>query len=323
LLPTAIAIALVSIGDMSVLSRIYAARGKYRVDDNQEIIALGLANVGAGLFQGFSVSSSSSRTPVAEAAGARTQVTCVVGALGIALLLLVAPALMQHLPTAALGAVVIAACWSILEVQSVKRLYHLRREEFVLSMVCLLGVALLGVVQGIFIAVAISLLAVIWRAWRPYHAVLARVDGLKGYHDVTRHPEGKRIPGLVLFRWDAPLFFANAEMFRDSVLRAVSSAPTPTRWVVAAAEPVTDVDSTAADALAELQEALQLQGITLCFAEVKGRVKDSLKLYGLFDAIGAEHFFPTVGQAVDGFVQAHAVEWVDWEDAQIPPASVP
>jgi high affinity sulfate transporter 1 len=168
LLPTAIAIALVSIGDMSVLSRTYAARGKYRVDDNQEIIALGLANVGAGLFQGFSVSSSSSRTPVAEAAGARTQVTCVVGALGIALLLLVAPALMQHLPTAALGAVVIAACWSILEVQSVKRLYRLRREEFVLSMICLLGVALLGVVQGIFIAVAISLLAVIWRAWRPY-----------------------------------------------------------------------------------------------------------------------------------------------------------
>lgn len=317
LLATAVAIALVSIADMSVLSRIYAGRGKYYVDENQEIMALGLANVAAGLFQGFCVSSSASRTPVAEAAGAQTQVTCVVGALCIALLLLFAPRLMAYLPTAALGAVVISAAWTILDVQDVKRLYQLRRDEFVLSNVCFLGVALLGVVQGIFIAVAISLMAFIWRAWRPYHAVLGRIDGIKGYHDVSRHPEAKQVPGLVLFRWDAPLFFANAEMFRESILRAVSTAPTPTRWVVAAAEPVTDVDSTAADVLAELHDELLGCGIQLCFAQVKGPVKDHLKRYGLFERIGAEHFFPTLGQSVTHYVELHHVQWVDWEDLPV------
>ena len=314
LLAGALAIALVSIADMSVLSRIYAARGKYYVDENQEIIALGLSNVATGLFQGFSVSSSASRTPVAEAAGAQTQMTGVVGAVCIALLLMFAPTLMEHLPTAALGAVVISAAWTILEVEGVKRLYHLRREEFVLSNVCFLGVALLGVIQGIFIAVAISLLVFIWRAWRPYCAVLGRVDGMKGYHDITRHPEARRIPGLVLFRWDAPLFFANAEMFRESMLRAVSSAPTRTVWLVAAAEPVTDVDSTAADMLQELHAELEAAGITLCFAQMKGPVKDRLRQYGLFDKVGADHFFPTMGQSVDHYVAATGSDWVDWED---------
>jgi high affinity sulfate transporter 1 len=317
LVATAFAIALVSIADMSVLSRIYAARGKYYVDENQEIMALGMANMATGLFQGFSVSSSASRTPVAEAAGAQTQITCVVGAICIALLLVFAPRLMEYLPTAALGAVVISAAWTILEVKQVKRLYQLRRDEFVFSNICFLGVALLGVVQGIFIAVAISLMVFIWRAWRPYHAVLGRVDGMKGYHDISRHPEAKRVPGLVLFRWDAPLFFANAEMFRENILRAVSTAPTPTQWVVAAAEPMTDVDSTAADVLAELHKELQGAGIQLCFAQVKGPVKDNLMRYGLYDNIGAEHFFPTLGKAVTRYVELHHVPWVDWENVAV------
>jgi MFS superfamily sulfate permease-like transporter len=301
----AVAIALVSIADMSVLSRIYALRGSYYVDDNQEIIALGLANVTTGLFQGFSVSSSASRTPVAEAAGARTQVTGVVGAICIALLLMLAPALMRHVPTAALGAVVISASWTILEIAGVRRLYQLRRGEFVLANVCFLGVAMVGVIQGIFIAVGLSLLVFIWRAWRPYHAILGRVDGMKGYHDITRHPDAKRIPGLILFRWDAPLFFANAEKFREHVLRGVSNALTQTRWIVVAAEPVTDVDITSADMLTELEGEL-----------MKGPVKDRLKTYGLFDTIGAERFFPTVGQAVDRYVDLNQVDWTDWEDSK-------
>lgn len=313
----AIAIALVSIADMSVLSRIYALRGSYYVDDNQEMIALGLANVATGLFQGFSVSSSASRTPVAEAAGARTQITGVIGAICIALLLIFAPELMQHVPTAALGAVVISASWTILEIVGVRRLYQLRQGEFILSIVCFLGVAILGVIQGIFIAVGLSLLAFIWRAWRPYHTILGRVDGMKGYHDITRHPEAKRIPGLILFRWDAPLFFANAEMFREHVLRAVSEAPTTTHWIVVAAEPVTDVDITSADMLSELNGELQQSGIKLCFAQMKGPVKDRLKTYGLFATIGADHFFPTIGQSVDRYVDLHKVDWIDWEDAQI------
>jgi high affinity sulfate transporter 1 len=310
----AVAIALVSIADMSVLSRIYALRGGYYVDENQELVALGIANVATGFFQGFAVSSSASRTPVAESAGARTQMTGVVGAVCIALLLLFAPDIMMYVPAAALGAIVISVCTSIVEISEVRRLYDLRRGEFFLSMICFLGVALLGVVQGIFIAIGCALLAFIWRAWRPYYAVLGRVNGIKGYHDITRHPDALRIPGLVLFRWDAPLFFANAEFFREHVLRAISDAPTPTKRIVVVAEPVTDVDITAADILAELDGELHQAGIELCFARMKGPVKDHLKRYGLFTRIGMENFFPTIGQAVDHYLIRHHVTWRDWED---------
>ncbi len=314
LLAGAVAIALVSFADTSVLSRTFALRGGYEVDQNQELVALGAANIAAGLFQGFSVSSSSSRTPVAESAGAKTQLTGVVGALCIALLLIVAPNLLQNLPSAALGAVVIAAALSLIDIQSLRRLYHQRQAEFVFSIVCFLGVALIGVLQGIFIAIGLALLAFIWRAWRPYDAVLGRVDGLKGYHDITRHRDAKRIPGLVLFRWDAPLFFANADIFHEHVLQAVAEAPTPTKWVVVAAEPVTDVDITAADALSELDDELQAAGIELRFAEMKGPVKDRLKRYGLFTKLGDDLFFRTIGQAVAGYLKEHPVDWRDWED---------
>lgn len=316
LLAGAVAISLVSITDMSVLSRTYALRGGYYVDDNQELIALGLANLATGLLQGFPVSSSASRTPVAEAAGAKTQMTCVIGAVCLGILLIFAPALMRNVPTAALGAVVIAAGFKIGEFSQVRRLFHLRRSEFYLSMICFSGVALMGVIQGIFIAVAIALLVFIWKAWRPYHAVLGRVDGMKGYHDISRHPEARRIPGLILFRWDAPLFFANAEMFREQVLRSISEAPAWTSWIVVVAEPVTDVDITAADVLTELSEELGRSGIELCFAVMKGPVKDRLKRYGLYSKLGEEHFFPTIGQAVDGYLATHEVEWIDWEDAE-------
>lgn len=314
LLSGAVAIALVAFADMSVLSRTYARRGGYQADANQELVALGLANVATGFFRGFSVSSSSSRTPVAESAGAKTQVAGVVGASCIALLLVFAPTLLGTLPHAALGAVVVSAALGLMEISGVTRLYSLRRSELASSIVCFLGVALLGVIQGIFMAVGLALLAFIWRAWRPYDAVLGRVDGLKGYHDISRHPEARRIPGLVLFRWDAPLFFANASVFQEHVLQAVARAPTPTRWVVVAAEPVTDIDVTAADMLAELDQRLHQAGMDLCFAEMKGPVKDRLKRYGLFTSFGTENFFPTIGQAVDRYLDAHQVDWRDWED---------
>jgi MFS superfamily sulfate permease-like transporter len=144
--------------------------------------------------------------------------------------------------------------------------------------------------------------------------VLGRVDGLKGYHDIKRHPDAKRIPGLVLFRWDAPLFFANAEIFHEHVLQAVADAPTPVKWIVVAAEPVTDIDITAADALSELDDELQRAGIELCFAEMKGPVKDRLKRYGLFSKLGDDLFFRTIGQAVDAYLLAHPTPWRDWED---------
>ena len=265
LFAAAVAIALVSFADMSALSRTFALRAGHEVDSNQEIIALGAANVAAGFFQGFPVTSSASRTPVAESAGAKTQITGVVGAICIALLLIFAPHLLQNLPQAVLGAVVICACIWLFEVRGVLRLYKLRRDEFVLSIVCFLGVVLLGVIKGIFIAIGLALFAFIWRAWRPYDAVLGHVDGLKSYHDISRHPEARRIPGLVLFRWDAPLFFANAETFREQLLRAVADAPTPTQWVVVTAEPITDVDITAADMLAELDKTC-IRPAWICFS---------------------------------------------------------
>ncbi len=310
----AIAIALVASADTGVLSRIYSQRGGYAVHTNRELVSLGLANLATGLFQGFSVSASASRTPVVEQAGAKSQVAGLSGALFVILLLYFAPHFVKSMPHAALSAVVICACLGQIEITQVVRLYHLRRSELLFSIACFLGVLLLGVIQGIFIAIALALLAFIWRAWRPHNAVLGRVDGLKGYHDVLRHPEARRIPGLVLFRWDAPLFFANAAIFEERILQAIAHAPTPTKWVVVAAEPVTDIDITAADMLAELDQKLHHAQMELCFAEMKGPVKDLLKRYGLFDTFGMEKFFPTIGQSVDQYLAANQVYWRDWDD---------
>jgi high affinity sulfate transporter 1 len=312
------AVALVSFADTSVLSRTYAARTGTRVDPNQEMVGLGAANLAAGFFQGFPISSSSSRTPVAEAAGARTQLTGVVGALCVALLLVVAPNLLQHLPSAALAAVVIASAIGLFEVTDLVRIFRIQRWEFWLSIVCFVGVAVFGAIPGIMIAVVIAVIEFLWDGWRPHSAVLGRAEGVKGYHDITRYPDARRIPGLVLFRWDAPLFFANAELFKDRVLDAAAKSPTPVRWLVIAAEPVTSVDVTAADSLAELDEALNGAGIHLCFAELKDPVKDKLKRFGLFAQFGERSFFPTIGAAVGTYLESHPVDWVDWEDRSPP-----
>ena len=235
----ALAVALVSFADTSVLSRTYAARLHAPVDPNQEMVGLGIANLASGFFQGFPISSSSSRTPVAEAAGSRTQLTGVVGAIAIALLLVLAPSLLQSLPTGALAAVVIAAAIGLIEVADLRRIYRIQRWEFWLSMACFAGVAVLGAIPGIAVAITIAVIEFLWDGWRPHSAVLGQVPGIRGYHDVSRHATGRQIPGLVLLRWDAPLFFANAELFQDRVLAAVASAPTAVHWLVVAAEPVT------------------------------------------------------------------------------------
>ena len=309
-----LAVALVSFADTSVLSRVYAARAGTFVDPNQEMVGLGVANLAAGIFQGFPISASASRTPVAEAAGAKTQLAGIVGAIAVAGLLLVAPSLLKNLPTATLAAVVIASAIGLIEITDLRRIYRIQRWEFWLSMVCMAGVAVLGAIQGIALAIVIAVIEFLWDGWRPHFAVLGRVDGVKGYHDVTRYPDARIIPGLVLFRWDAPLFFANAELFRDHALDAVAASPTPVRWLVVSAEPVTSVDVTAADVLEELDHTLRDAGIELCFAEMKDPVKDKLKRFGLFSTLGEQRFFATLGQAVSGYLKATHVPWVDWED---------
>lgn len=302
------AVALVSFADTSVLSRAYAARLGQPVNPNQEMVGLGAANLAAGLFQGFPISSSSSRTPVAEAAGAKTQVTGIVGALGVAALLMAAPDLLKHLPTPALAAVVIASAIGLIEIDDLRRIWRIQRWEFWLSILCLVGVAVLGAVPGIGLAIVIAVIEFLWDGWRPHSAILGRAEGVKGWHDITRYPDARRVPGLVLFRWDAPLFFANAEFFAEQVLAAVDASPTTVRRVVVAAEPVTSVDVTAADALAELDETLEKAGIDLCFAELKDPVKDKLRRFGLYDRFGDDGFFPTIGSAVDAYCTAHGLE---------------
>jgi high affinity sulfate transporter 1 len=308
------AVALVSFADTSVLSRVYAARTRRYVDPNQEMVGLGVANLAAGLFQGFPISSSSSRTPVAEAAGSRTQLTGVVGALTVALLLVAAPDLLRNLPASALAAVVIASAIGLIEVTDLARIFRIQRWEFWLSIACTVGVAVLGAIPGIGLAIVIAVIEFLWDGWRPYSAVLGRAEGVKGYHDITRYPDARLIPGLVLFRWDAPLFFANAELFRDRVLDAVAGSPTPVRWLVVAAEPVTSVDVTSADMLAELGDALHAAGVEMCVAEMKDPVKDKLKRFGLFARLGETAFFPTMGAAVSRYLETHPVDWLDWED---------
>ncbi|ADR58447.1 MULTISPECIES: SulP family inorganic anion transporter [Pseudomonas] len=304
-----IAVALVSFADTSVLSRSYAARLKMRVNPNQEMFGLGVANVASGLFQGIPISSSSSRTPVAEAAGSQTQLTGIIGALAVTLLLLVAPNLMQHLPNSALAAVVIAAALGLFEFADLKRIFRMQQWEFWLSFTCFVGVAVFGAIPGICIAVAVSVIEFLWDGWRPHYAVLGRADGLRGYHDIQRYPQARRIPGLVLLRWDAPLFFANAEQFQNTVMAAVDASPTPVQRVVIAAEPVTSIDITSADMLAELDRALEARGVELQFAEMKDPVKDKMRQFELFEHMGEKAFHPTVGAAVDAYLEESGVDW--------------
>jgi len=312
-----LAVALISFADTSVLSRTYAGRTGSFVDPNQEMVGLGAANVAAGLFQGFPISASASRTPVAEAAGARTQLAGVVGACAVAVMLLVAPGLPRNVPLAALSAVVIASAIGLIEITDLRRIWRIQRWEFWLSVGCLLGVALFGAIPGIGLAIVAAVIEFLWDGWRPYSAVLGRVDGIKGYHDIARHPEARVVPGLVLFRWDAPLFFANAELFRERVLEAVAGSAGPVRWLVVGAEPITSVDVTSADMLDELDTALHEAGIELRFAEMKGPVKDKLKRFGLFSRLGEQRFFATLGEAVKRYCFSQSVAWVDWEDRAV------
>lgn len=312
----ALAIALVAFADTSVLSRAYAAKLGDRVDQDQELFALGAANVATGLFQGYPVSSSSSRTPAAEAAGAKTQLTGVVAAVLIGLVLLFFTGVMAPLPDATLAAIVMVAVIGLIDLPALRRLFDLNRSDFALAVAALLGVALIGVIPGIGVAVALSVGALLWRAWHPYTAVLGRIAGRKGYHDRDRHPEGRQVPGLVLYRFDAPLFFANADRFRTGVLEAIEQADPPVRRVVVAAEPITDFDTTAADVVLELLDQLDREDIGLSFAELKGPVKDMVERYGLADRLADPAFPSTLGEAVHEYLEEFDVPWTDWEDEE-------
>jgi high affinity sulfate transporter 1 len=304
----ALGIALVSLADTISTSSAFAARTGQEIDGNGEMIGIGAANLAAGLFQGFPVSTSGSRTAVAERSGAKTQLTGVTGAVLITLMIVLVPGLFRNLPQPALAAVVITASLSLADIPGTVRLWRQRKAEFLLAIAAFLGVALLGVLPGIAIAVGLSILNVFRRSWWPYNTVLGRVEGLAGYHDIHSYPDASQLPGLVIYRFDAPLLFANAKTFRDEVRRFATADPAP-RWIVIAAEPVTDVDTTAADVLEDLDEELNTRGISLVFAELKDPVRRKIERYGLTRTISPSHFFPTIGAAVKAFRQETGAEW--------------
>ncbi len=316
LLGAAVGIALVAFADTSVLSRTMAARRHERVDNNHELVALGMANIGSGLFQGFPISSSSSRTPVAEAAGAQTQLTGVVAALSMILIAVAFPGVFRHMPEATLAAIVMAAAISLIDIPALAHLYRVRRSEFVLAIAAMLAVAVFGPISGVVVAVSLSILNFLRLAWKPYTAELVRVDGLKGYHDFSRHPEGHRVPGLLLYRFDAPLFFANARFFSDDLLRRIADRAerNPVQCVIVTAEPITDLDATAAEMLEDLFADLHGRGIEVRFAELKGAVHDRFDRYQVFRGDMPNHTARTVGEAVKAYIKAYQVHWVDWED---------
>ncbi len=308
LIAGALGIALVALTDTISTASSFAARTGQELDGNGEMIGIGAANVAAGFFQGFPVSTSGSRTAVAEQTGAKTQLTGIVGAAAIVLMLVLAPGLLKNLPNPTLAAVVIAASVSLADLPATVRLWHQRRVEFLLSITAFLGVALLGVLQGIAVAVALSILNVFRRAWWPYQTTLGQVPGMPGLHDSQLHPDAEQLPGLVIFRFDAPLFFANARTFRDQIRRLAATDPRP-QWILIASEPITDIDTTAADMLADLDEELNAHGTSLVFAELKEPVRAKLERYELIGPLNPRHFFPTLDAALDSFRQQTSADW--------------
>jgi len=306
----ALGIALVSLADTISTASAFAARTGQEIHGNQEMIGIGAANLAAGLFQGFPVSTSGSRTAVAERSGAKTQFTGITGAALIILMIVLVPGLFRNLPNPALAAVVITASLSLADIPGTVRLWRQRKAECLLSIAAFLGVALLGVLPGIAIAVGLSILNVFRRAWWPYDTELGRVEGLPGFHDVHSYPDAQHLPGLVIYRFDGPLFFANATTFRDEVRRMAGADPPP-RWILIAAEPVTDVDTTASDMLEDLDEALNAQGVSLVFAELKDPVREKIERYGLTRTIDPRHFFPTIEAAVTAFREETGAQWVE------------
>lgn len=304
----ALGIALVSLTDTISTATSFAARSGQEIRGNHEMIGIGAANLAAGLFQGFPVSTSGSRTAVAERSGSKTQLTGVTGAVLILLMLVLLPGLFRNLPQPALAAVVMTAAVSLADIPGTLRLLHQRRTEFYLSLAAFLGVALLGVLPGIGIAVGLSILNIFRRAWWPYETVIGRVPGYEGFHDVNVHPDAKHLPGLVIYRWDAPLFFANVRPFRDNIRHLARTEP-KLQWIIIAAEPITDVDTTAADVLLDLDVELNAQGISLVFAELKHRTRDKIERYGLTREIEPEHFYPTTEAAVAAYMAKTGAQW--------------
>jgi MFS superfamily sulfate permease-like transporter len=260
------------------------------------MIGIGAANLASGFFQGFAVSTSGSRTAVVEQAGAKSQLASVAGAGVVVLLLLFFNSLLADLPQSALAAVLIGAALSLLDLSVLVRYYRVRKSALFLSLAASLGVVVLGVLQGIVIAIALAILLFFRRSWQPHGAVLGHVASLSGWHNVERYADARELPGIVVFRWEAPLFFANAAAFRSQIRRLVR-ARKPS-WVVIECEAVTDVDVSAAQMLEQLDTELNAAGTHMAFVEMRTRLRELVRSYGLFETIDRDRFYPTLDRGL-------------------------
>ena len=298
LLAAALGIVLVSLTDTIATSTSFAARRGDEVHPDQEMIGMGAANVFAGLFQGFAISASGSRTAVAEQSGSKSQVTGLAGAAIVALLLLFLPSLLRNLPQPALAAVVIAAALSLFNLVILRTYFRMRRSALVISLIASLGVILFGVLEGILIAIVLSILLFFRRSWWPEGEVLGRVQELDGWHRSDLFPDSEEVEGVLVYRWEAPLFFANAGIFRQEI-RTLVRRRNP-RWVVLQCEAITDIDVTAADMLDKLDKELNDKGINVVFVEMRSRIEELLERYGLFATFTREHVYPSIDIALRG-----------------------
>ncbi|MFE6508768.1 SulP family inorganic anion transporter [Nocardioides sp. NPDC057767] len=300
MLAPALGVAFVGYTDNILTGRAFASRDE-RVDARRELLALGGANVGSALLHGFPVSSSGSRTAIGHAVGGRTQLTSyVTAATTVAAVLFLAPVL-EAFPEAALGAVVVYAATKLVEVGELRRFARFRRSELVLALVATVAVLAAGVMWGVLIAVGLSVLDLLRRVAHPHDAVLGIVPGLAGMHDVDDYPDAEEVPGLLVYRYDSPLFFANAEDFRTRALAAVDGAEWPVEWFLLNVEANVEVDITAVDALESLRRALTERGVVLAIARIKQDLRESLAPSGILDRIGEERLFPTLPTAVDAY----------------------
>jgi len=301
LLAPAMGVAFVAYTDNVLTGRAFASHRGDRTDAKRELLALGAANLGAGLMQGFPVSSSGSRTAIADAVGGRSQLTgfATLGSTVVAILAL--RPVLEAFPAAALGAVVVYAAIRLVELGEFKRFAAFRRSELVIALATTAGVLLVGVLWGILVAVGLSVLDLLRRVARPHDAVEGLVPGLAGMHDVDDYPAAEVVPGLLVYRYDSPLFFANAEDFRTRARATVAESTVPVEWFVLNTEAIVEVDITAVDALEDLRRDLTDRGVVFALARVKQDLLDALEPSGLLDRIGRDRLFPTLPTAVEAF----------------------
>jgi SulP family sulfate permease len=301
LLPAALAITVLIFTDGVLTTRVFARKNHYEIDANQEMVAFGAANISTGLFQSFPVGASASRTVVNDNSGGKSQLVGLISAGFVLVFLLYFTSILQSLPTAVLGAIIIVASISLIDITEFRSLNLVRHSEFYLAFLTLFGVLVIGIIPGIALAIALSLVVFIQRMYRPHTSVLGTVPGVDGHHGITPGRDQQILPGMIVYGFDAPLFFANAPYLMDQVRELVSAADPPIKYLLLDAEAIPDIDTTAADTLKDLHQELSEKGITLGIARANKRLLETMRLTGLEDLIGTSNFYPTIRTAIEAF----------------------